>query len=326
MTMDGLKQTVEGAVRMWEATVGRGMELTEAQLRLMRAYPVLADSLIQQSLLMWADEGLPRVEMGHKHAAMLMCTGMTAECAATLEMPWRTFMVSVPNGMIRLPFPKDSDDRKRSEGMIEADLSYVLLNVTRVMDLQGYEQDVTIAMFGSNEPQCGVFAEYTQGGFAHWMGLQGKVRGADNPQLGENSEASDKLVTDHQHDLELVSRLIAGVIAEMEEYRPSPPPRRPGRSSGPPTAKADGEVKTYRVQLTSPIEMDCRDEVRTYRAGRASGKPTVRCKVMAHWKMQRCGVQGSERRRIRVSSHWRGASDAPVALRPHVVGKREDAR
>lgn len=49
----------------------------------------------------WYELGMPRVVVGHKHAASLMCTTMHADDIPDLVAPWHVFMIDVPSGMIR---------------------------------------------------------------------------------------------------------------------------------------------------------------------------------------------------------------------------------
>jgi hypothetical protein len=130
-------------------------------------------------------------------------------------------------------------------------------------------------------------------------------------------------MADHTADMQMLAQLVASVVAEMNEHRPAPPPRRSGWSRGPSLPRENGEVKPYVVKMTTPVEIDCRPEIAEVRkrwsgAGK-HGKVSVRCRVMAHWKMQRCGYRLQDRRRIRVQAHWRGDVSLPVAVKPHVM-------
>lgn len=49
----------------------------------------------------WYGLGLPRVVVGHRHAASLMSTTMRAEDVPDLVSPWSVFMLDVPGGMVR---------------------------------------------------------------------------------------------------------------------------------------------------------------------------------------------------------------------------------
>lgn len=51
----------------------------------------------------WYHNGMPRVVVGHRHAASLMCTSMAPDLVADLKAPWDVFMVDIPSGMVPHP-------------------------------------------------------------------------------------------------------------------------------------------------------------------------------------------------------------------------------
>lgn len=51
----------------------------------------------------WRYCGFPRVVVGHKLAASLMCTAVSADVAAALTMPWPTWILDVPTDTLRHP-------------------------------------------------------------------------------------------------------------------------------------------------------------------------------------------------------------------------------
>jgi hypothetical protein len=302
-----------------------GLTLYQAQLGVDEKYSGFGDSAIRQTLLLWADEGLPRVEMGHKQAALFACTSMTRECADTLEMPWAMFVVSIPNGMIRLPFSKRADD---GSSVIEsAEVGHVFVGKgvqTATGECVGKSLMLT---FVPTERRYSPFSQVQWEGLGGWQETAqrvDKLRAFDG--VGEATNVTECLLEkmrDHTADMQMLAQIVASVVAELNEHHPAPPLRRSGWSRGPSFPRENGEVKPYVVKMTTPVEVDCRPEIAEVRkrwngAGK-HGKMSVRCRVMAHWKMQRCGERGQERRRIRVQAHWRGDASLPVAVRPHVM-------
>lgn len=59
----------------------------------------------------WRRCGYPRMVTSHKHAASLMCTNIQPDIVPDLKVPWNTFAVDVPDGLITSP-------RGRAESII----------------------------------------------------------------------------------------------------------------------------------------------------------------------------------------------------------------
>lgn len=57
-----------------------------------------------------------------------------------------------------------------------------------------------------------------------------------------------------------------------------------------------------------------------YVAGRRGGKLSTQHMVRGHYKMQRHGEGGAQRKWIHVEPYWRGDENAPIAVRSHVLG------
>lgn len=67
-------------------------------------------------------------------------------------------------------------------------------------------------------------------------------------------------------------------------------------------------------RFTRPIGLDVRGAIREW-AETGKGALTVQTLVAGHWKMQVCGLQRTERKRIHLEPYWRGPLDGAVALR-----------
>lgn len=73
------------------------------------------------------------------------------------------------------------------------------------------------------------------------------------------------------------------------------------------------------VRLTRDVKVDCRQHVRDYIRGASDRTLSVQHMVRGHWKMQKHGEGGAQRKFIHVEPYWRGPDDAPIALRNHVL-------
>lgn len=138
--------------------------------------------------------------------------------------------------------------------------------------------------------------------------------------------AEDKGSTDNPSVPWRVShRLVALVCAELAVHRPAQAPRANNR-----TIKRDrrkGEPQLWNFQLTRPVNVDCREEVRAWARSDTAGDPrtlTVRSHVRGHYKRQPHGPRSSLRKWIYVPPHQRGPDDAPLAVRIHKLGDDGD--
>jgi hypothetical protein len=137
----------------------------------------------------WAFSGFPRINVGHKLAASLMCTTMPEEHRERLEFPWATFVIDVPDGMLPVV------DVKKGFQRVDGAFWHHLI----VCRHQG---------------SCQVLA-LCRTGLKAVMVLKSSDIGS--------------LVTDTEKcppELHLVARYVVGVVAELSEYRRSPDGRR----------------------------------------------------------------------------------------------------
>jgi hypothetical protein len=74
-------------------------------------------------------------------------------------------------------------------------------------------------------------------------------------------------------------------------------------------------------QVGKPVSVDCREALRAYVLGQRRGPVTVQWLVRGHWRNQPCGPGLTDRKGIWIMPHWKGPADAPINLRPHLVGK-----
>jgi hypothetical protein len=80
-----------------------------------------------------------------------------------------------------------------------------------------------------------------------------------------------------------------------------------------------GVPKAWTYKVTRPVVVDCREWLRSLSLGKTRKLMTVQIPVRGHWKNQRCGPGGTERKFIHIEPYWRGPEDAPIAVRSHVL-------
>jgi hypothetical protein len=84
---------------------------------------------------------------------------------------------------------------------------------------------------------------------------------------------------------------------------------------------------TQQYVVGKPVRLDLRMRVKEFIAkGEGSTGPmTIQTLVRGHWKNQRHGPAGKDRKFIHIEPYWRGPEDAPIAVRPHIIGGSEQS-
>lgn len=250
----------------------------------------------------WFRAGLPKVVIGHKHAAALMCTRMPQDVAPELLMPWSAFMVDVPDGLI--PVHDTPGMHVRHVGLMKVHLpaSYVGGNP----DARGSIKCVCIG----SDPT---------GSLGYRTSIATIFEAVDD--LRELAARADKYdCIDGGQPMCLALRLLLGVVAELNQPREAATIESSGSR---PRTNRRGEPIVTTFTLARDISVDCRAAVREYISGSRGSSPTVQSLVRGHWKKQPCGAARSDRKLIFVEPYWRGPETAPIALRAHVLGRNE---
>lgn len=244
----------------------------------------------------WFRSGLPKVSIGSRHAAALMCTRMPSDVAPELRMPWSAFAIDIPEDVgaelyglpVRQVFVHRSTTHDDFLGFFE-ELGEIKVSFC----VASPRQD----MFDVPVPVSAV---------------------ADLRQLAERAEQFD----DESHRGSSALMLLAlGVIAELNQPRES---AAIAHGTSKPRLNRRGESIVSTFALSRDIKVDCREAVREYMRGARGTSPTVQSLVRGHWKKQPCGTARSDRRLIFVEPYWRGPETAPIALRAHSIGHREE--
>lgn len=220
----------------------------------------------------WFRCGMPRISIGHRHAAALMATNVPADVASGLQSPWPAFGIIVPSYLIRM-----GGDRT---GSFDAVALLVCINQQAVMmtacdDVAG--------------PRTSVMVDSID-------------------RLGE--------LAHEDRGFEMLSRLAIGVMFELNEKKLDG-----SFTSGgciPRKTDARGLVVPTTFTLTRDVRIDARSSVRDY-VKQGGTAPTVRSMVRGHWRRHIVTKGSEERRWCFVEPYWKGAIDAPIALRDHVL-------
>ena len=243
-------------------------------------------------LLAWAAEwhrlAQPTVHIGHKYAAALMSTAVPE---FEIRAPWRHFMIRVPDGKLITLI-----DRRGDEDPIQ-----------HILCTQ-YPDRWTYMAIGDH-------CEYTQ----MWAPTE-KLRHGEC--VGEHGDPAFA-IPEEDHDVRarlLITRLLLNsclVLADPTRVRPLG--KRVGGAPGVAGIPVDaqGQPLGGAYELMHAVSVDCRESVREYLTGHRRTAPVVRWLVRGHWRQQAYGPHHSLRRTQWIEPFWKGADDAPIAIREH---------
>lgn len=242
----------------------------------------------------WARWGYRQVVMSHKLAASLMCTKLTQSAADQIEPPWPTFVVEVPDGLASL---EDSDG-----------------NLHSVRNVLAGRWD-----FSDGTQRWGFCAQCLDSPVSIWrFGMHGSELSEERPG-SDLPDAFEESITDVDgRTASLLGRLITGVCLTMSDPSNVKMPEEPklGKKRGG-KLRDSGEPKVRTCFLKRATNVDCRETVQEYIRNGSSkmrGALSVQTMVAGHWKAQRFGVGGSQRKVIHVEPYWRGPEDAPISV------------
>jgi hypothetical protein len=231
-------------------------------------------------LAAWFRCGLPRIVIGQRHAAALMCTHARADALAEVRPPWDAFVLDVPPDLVTVDAFNDQDERNKVP----------IAHLAILADLNG-----RVWVWPAPSSDGSLFA--------------GCVTARDFRALAEP--------WDGDGPRSLLARLALGVTLEMTVHRQAHAHARGPRVV---RRSMRGEPVTTQFQVVRDVKVDVRRAVRDYCRGVTRSAPTVQHLVRGHWKRQICGAALADRKLIFVEPYWRGPEDAPIALRNHVLG------
>jgi len=266
-------------------------------------YPILSQTKtlrpkdvtdILRWLIWWVTSGMPHVIIDAKLTASFMATSIPAEFAHQVPIPWEDFLLTIPANVLS-----------------KSEISCIIRKGSR--DSEDGTKFVRV-IFLDREA-----APERENGAMSWNLSEGWSRFADEPQIEKNAlDLNGKIIEDTpRRRLKLVLRTIFGACAELSNRVGSG-----GGSTGAIRSRpADiPSEKLWTIRLSRPVKLDCREYVRDFISGER-GSIAVRYMRRGHWRNQPYGPKGSLRKFIHIEPHWVGSEDAPIAVRPHVLGE-----
>lgn len=250
---------------------------------------------------LWAHQAFQKIVTTHTFAAALMCSDASRESLEDLPVPWRAFMIVVPDGL--LAFESGATG-------VKVDLRRILVTLAEdgSANLAAYDpsergNDATSAVFSQSAP---TMAELLFDG--------------DEPELvGEGVSADGP----EARALKMAKRLVVGLLmtlAYTDNLRRSKASTN-GRTRTDSSGREEPQHRTTFVG--KPLKIDLRDKVRSFLGkptGGAYRAPSVQVLVRGHYKRQVVGVGRSGRKVIWIEPYWKGDPEAPILSRPRRVG------
>lgn len=250
----------------------------------------------------WIDCGSPTLIADPKYAAAMMCTRITETFKEELIIPWKSFRIDVPEGLL-------DHDENRYECITVASFelgpkhafprAHLLLQGTQCEDLiteVSFAPDLGTLLFDVLDP----IVTTESGEEANIASMPG----------AEQSRIKA---------MRMAMRLVVGLLYTMQytqHFKRLPRSLNDSRSS-----LRNGPPRHRTIYFGRPISYDARPAVREYVArGERRGPASVQTLVRGHYKRQVVGVSRSGRRVIWVEPYWRGPEDAPILARPYQIG------
>jgi hypothetical protein len=248
---------------------------------------------------LWAHDAFQKVVTTHTYAAALMCTDANVEALGDLHLPWRAFMVAIPDGLLSFEGVEgQSVHYRRALVHVETDGRAVLAV---------YDPDM--------------------GSGASNMLLRTAPNLVDllfDPPIEISS--ADGVVSERSPEtraVRMVQRLVTGILVALlytQDYKKSKNDKTYDRGS----VREGHREPEHRVTFVGkPLKIDCRLEVRRFlgaSAGRREPKaPAVQYMVRGHQKRQVIGVGRRGRKVIWIEPYWKGSLDAPILTKPRVI-------
>jgi hypothetical protein len=242
---------------------------------------------------LWAHQGFPVVEIGHKRAALFAATRVSKEVIPLVASPWRAFMIALPEGMLQ----------------------------TEVAGKSWPVSHVLVATFSSRGVTGWSYIAHSQVAILH------KVSFAAEQFEDGRDERAEVLACDMEmNDADdrahaFLRRLIVGTCLAISDPREL---KKIGRSHSMTTERLreSKDPLVRRFRFTDPVDVDCRPAISAFLNGERRA-PSVQVLVAGHWKRQHHGPGRMATKVIHVNPYWRGPEDQPIAVRSHVVPEPE---
>lgn len=247
---------------------------------------------------LWAHDAFQKVVTTHTYAAALMCTDANADALGDLHLPWRAFMIAIPDGLLAF---------EGIEGQ-SVHLRRVLLHV---------EEDGRAVL---------IIYDPDMGSGASNILLRCAPNLADllfDPPIEiSNAEGVVKERSAETRAVRMVLRLVTGILVTLlytQDYRKAKNKLyERGRS------REDKRDPEHRITFVGrALKIDCRSEVKRFiakpTASRDPKAPAVQYMVRGHQKRQVIGVGRTGRKVIWIQPYWKGDPEAPILTKPRLM-------
>lgn len=251
-------------------------------------------------LALWAHEAFATIETSHKYAAALMCSVAPKDLVEELVLPWKAFVVKLPDGLLSIP-------EKAAPGGVRV---FREIRVA-VLPTRALEGDIVLAYMRMTDNFGGCIRTVRRS-------VVDALFADDEQYLVDKEMEFEPMSPADERAFRCAKRLVFGLLSALvhtDNFRE----RRyvkAGKScqrSGPPDHRV--------VMVGGPIAVDARPAVHSFLHGTRSGTPSVQSLVRGHHKRQVIGTGRLGRRVIWVEPYWRGPEGAPILGRPYSISK-----
>jgi hypothetical protein len=274
------------------------------------------DCIIYIGAARWADVGFPTITMGERLAAAFCGTDIPEEWFDDITAPWKAFVIELPQSEtpIFTVYDPEYDERVRC---------------TRVLVHNMVNEETGLSEWWwtvFSEKEQHLWRQGTVG--AILKPVQFREQETDRYKIHSGQEAFGEHVAQDERIYLAISRLVFNTILTLTD----PQRVRPVGSSHKRYA-AKGQERGHKgppeqrvFVIGTPIQIDLRDRLRDYLAGRkgASWKLTTQIPVHGYWRWQPYGPRHSLRRRQFIEPYWKGQEDAVIPIREHHLEGRDE--
>jgi hypothetical protein len=254
-------------------------------------------------LARWAHDGFPRVIAGsHKYAASLMCTRITEDVVEDIPIPWKAFMVVVPQGLLQ--HGANNYDRIYWH-TIEAEDGSTSITID-IDSSDGQAPILCHRAVGTSVKETLFLDPFAQKSNLVFTDCEG------------NDHCGDELAATWEKKIHLLSsRLVFGLLCGMAYGT-----RFTSKETNAKHVGTSREAPKHRVVVVGgPIDVDCRPAIHQYMATHQKhSAPSVQTLVRGHYKRQVVGMLRSGRRIVWIQPYWRGPEDAPIMTHGYRLG------
>ncbi len=249
----------------------------------------------------WAEAAYPKLVTGHKFAAALMCTPSDPSMLEDVHIPWKTFVVAVPNGLLTL-----EDREYDSIGIMIDPAGDTLLRLPD--DPRGTLSRFIMILSGQGGRLCRMTVALDAAD-----GLFKDVEEDNIWALGGTMLERDR----KERLLRCARRLVVGLLVAMQNTRFADKKTHQANS-----VRRSGAPNHRAVYVGAPIATDCRPSLERYITGTSKKHtpPSMQSLVRGHYKRQVVGMDRRGRKVLWIEPYWRGPEDAPILIHPYSVG------